>query len=174
MRTHRQPRIGWRQESESTTAKPDRLPPPWSLNAPEWVLALLLFLFHFIWEMLQTPFFATMSEMPHWPATLICLRATLGDAGIGVLAFEAMTLLTWDRSWFLHSSTLATLGYVAFGVLATVALEIHALSPAHRWVYSDLMPIIPGLGIGLVPLLQWLILPCPVLYLLKRHYLGTR
>jgi hypothetical protein len=31
------------------------------------------------------------------------------------------------------------------------------------------MPLLPGLRIGLVPLLQWLLLPTAVLWLLRDH-----
>ena len=27
------------------------------------------------------------------------------------------------------------------------------------WAYSDLMPIVPGLEVGLSPLIQWIVLP---------------
>lgn len=53
----------------------------------------------------------------------------------------------------------------------TILLEWHAVYWTGRWAYSDLMPIVPFLGIGVVPILQWLVLPPAVLYFLRRHYL---
>ena len=37
-----------------------------------------------------------------------------------------------------------------------------------------MMPIVPGLNVGLVPIVQWLILPWPALFLLRRHHIGAR
>ena len=34
-----------------------------------------------------------------------------------------------------------------------------------NWSYSDLMPVIPSLGIGLSPVLQWVVIPALALWL---------
>jgi hypothetical protein len=143
-----------------------------TLRAPEWVAAFYLFLLHFVWEMLQTPFFADMAAMAHWPATLFCLSATLGDVVIGVVGFGAAALAQRDRGWFLAPTRLAVAIYVSTGLLATVVLEWYALSQG-RWSYGEMMPVVPGLRVGLLPLLQWIILPWPVLFLLRRHHAGA-
>jgi hypothetical protein len=36
------------------------------------------------------------------------------------------------------------------------------------WTYSDLMPRLPGLGIGLSPILQWLLVPAVALIWARR------
>lgn len=144
-----------------------------TLRTPEWVCAMYLFLLHFVWEMLQTPFYAEMAVMPHWPATLFCLRATIGDVAIGVAAFCAAALVQRSRGWFLEPTTVAVVAFVGVGVLATVALELHAFAQ-DRWSYSAVMPVVSVVGVGLVPLMQWLVLPWPLLFLLRRHHLGAR
>lgn len=143
-----------------------------SLRTPEWVLAMYLFLLHFVWEILQTPFFWSMPGMAHWTATLLCVRATLGDVVIGIACFSAVSLAWRDRGWFLapHRAMLAL--YVGLGVLATLVLEMHALGTG-RWAYAAAMPVLPGLGVGLVPVLQWLVLPPAALFILRRHHLGV-
>ena len=45
---------------------------------PELAVALFSFLLHFVWEMLQVPAFAGMTEMPHWEGIRLCLSATIG------------------------------------------------------------------------------------------------
>ena len=152
-------------------------PPIWNnplltLRTPEWVAAFYLFLVHFVWEMLQTPFFAGMPAMAHWPATLVCLKATLGDVVIGVVAFAMAALVQRDRGWFLAPTWRSLAVFIGTGLLATVLLEWHALAQG-RWSYGEMMPVVPGLGVGLLPLLQWIILPWPVLFLLRRHHLGA-
>lgn len=143
-----------------------------SLRTPEWVAALYLFLLHFVWEMLQTPLFAGMATMQHWPATLMCLQATLGDVAIGVAAFCAAAFAQSDRGWFLAPRARALAVYIATGIALTIGLELHAIGQG-RWAYAAAMPVIPGLRVGLIPIVQWLILPWVVLFLLRRHHAGA-
>jgi hypothetical protein len=134
------------------------------------IFILFTFLFHFSWEILQTPLFARMPVMSHWQATLVCLRATIGDIGIALAAFGASALLDRNVAWFLRPSAGALVGYMAVGVLFTTVFEWHAVYWANRWAYSNLMPVVPLLGIGASPLLQWLVIPPVALHLLRRHF----
>lgn len=138
------------------------------------VFALFTFLFHFAWEILQTPLFAKMSGASHWQATLVCLQATFGDVGIGLASFAVAT--SWDRTttWFIKPSSGAFNCYVATGVLITIAFEWYAVYWAGRWAYSELMPILPILRVGIAPLLQWIIVPPAVLYFLRHHNFSHR
>lgn len=143
-----------------------------SLRAPEWVLAMYAFLGHFLWEMLQTPFFAGMPTMAHWPATLLCLQAAIGDVVIAVAAFAAVAFAGRNRGWFLARRARTLASFLLLGLAATVALELHAVHWAGRWSYSPLMPVLPILGVGVVPLVQWLVVPLLTLFLMQRHHLG--
>lgn len=134
------------------------------------VFALLTFLFHFAWEILQAPLFARMPEMSHWQATLVCLKATLGDVGIALASFAVGAVLEKRWLWFVDPGNRALAAYVATGVLITIAFEWHAVYWAGRWAYSDLMPLVPFLHVGLAPVLQWVVLPLAVLFFLRRHY----
>jgi hypothetical protein len=129
--------------------------------------SLFSFLLHFTWEMLQVPFFAQLPAMAHWHAILVCLQATIGDVAIALVAFGAGAWLGGQVRWFLKPSGKALAAYVSTGLVATFFLERHALA-AGRWSYSELMPVIPILGVGLVPLLQWALLPPLYLYLARR------
>lgn len=134
------------------------------------IFILFTFLFHFSWEILQTPLFARMPVMSHWQATLVCLKATFGDIGIALAAFSAGALLDRNVAWFLQPSAGAFVAYMAMGVLFTTVFEWHAVYWANRWAYSNLMPVVPLLGIGASPLLQWLVIPPVALNLLRCHF----
>lgn len=133
------------------------------------VFAVFSFLFHFAREISQAPLFAKMPVTIHWQATLMCLRATLGDVGIALASFA--TANWWDRSltWFAGLSNGALAGYLATGVLITIAFEWYAVFWAGRWSYSELMPVVPLLHVGLAPLMQWIVLPMAVLSFLRCH-----
>ena len=131
------------------------------------VFALFTFLFHFAWEILQAPLFARMPMVSHWLATLVCLKATFGDIGIALASFSAGAVADKTWAWFVNPSKTALAIYLATGVLITIAFEWYAVYWAGRWSYSELMPIVPLLRVGLAPLLQWIALPLAVLFFLR-------
>lgn len=82
------------------------------------------------------------------------------------------TFLLRGRFWFVHPTFRQTGLYVAIGLLITLLLEhlaTRSTQEASSWRYSDLMPIVPALGIGLAPLLQWLIIPTMVARFARRQ-----
>jgi hypothetical protein len=133
------------------------------------VFAIFTFLFHFAWEILQAPLFARMPMVSHWLATLVCLKATFGDVGIALASFAVGAWWERDWRWFVLPSNGALAAYVATGVLITIAFEWYSVYWAARWSYSELMPIVPLLRVGLAPLLQWFALPLAVLFFLRCH-----
>ena len=50
-------------------------------------------------------------------------------------------------------------GSLAFGVVYTIFSEWLNTSVRGSWTYSDLMPVVPVMGTGLAPLLQWFVVP---------------
>jgi L-cystine uptake protein TcyP (sodium:dicarboxylate symporter family) len=141
---------------------------------PEFNVALFAFLLNYPWEFLQVPFFDDMPTMPHWEAVVFCTRATLGDVLIALAAFWGVAALTRNRSWILQPTLRTVLLFVAIGVVITVGLEWHATEIDDRWQYADTMPTLPILGTGLLPLIQWLILPLLLIWLVRRQVRGQR
>ncbi|ADC72135.1 conserved hypothetical protein [Thioalkalivibrio sp. K90mix] len=142
------------------------------LAMPEFNVALFAFLLNYPWEFLQVPFFDDMPTMPHWEAVVFCTRATLGDVLIALAAFWGVAALTRNRSWILQPTLRTVLLFVAIGVVITVGLEWHATEIDDRWQYADTMPTLPILGTGLLPLIQWLILPLLLIWLVRRQVRG--
>lgn len=132
------------------------------------------FLLHFVWEFIQVPTYAGMAEMQHWEGVKLCLSATIGDVGFALTAFWAASLAVRSRQWLLDPPALARVVFVAVGVALTVGFEYYYTEISLRWTYSDLMPLVPPLGTGLSPLLQWLIIPPVVVWLSGRLLAGER
>jgi hypothetical protein len=63
--------------------------------------------------------------------------------------------------------------FVLMGLALTIVLERLATGPLERWAYSDLMPIVPALGVGLAPLVQWIVLPLALVWLVRRQLAGV-
>jgi hypothetical protein len=144
------------------------------IEAPETNVALFAFLLHFPWEFLQVPFFAGMTTAPHWEAVTFCTRATLGDVAITLVAFWGAAVAARSRDWIRRPQRTPMTVFVVIGVLITVLFERLATGPLGRWSYSELMPVVPGLGVGLVPIVQWLVLPPALVWLVRRQLAGAR
>ena len=63
--------------------------------------------------------------------------------------------------------------FIGVGLVATIIFETLATGELGRWAYNDAMPMLPLLGTGLLPLLQWLALPPLVLWFVRRQ-IGAR
>ncbi len=55
------------------------------------------------------------------------------------------------------------------GIVVTVIAEWVATERLRLWAYADRMPVLPLLGTGLLPLLQWMILPPLVVWFVQRQ-----
>ena len=139
---------------------------------PEVHIATFGFFTSFIWEILQMPFF-DVGSAAYWQRTLGCTRATFGDVGILVLAYTAVSIITRNRNW-LHSPKHWMISiYLLTGLGITVIIEAMATSVPREWDwgwrYGELMPLVPGTNIGLVPVLMWIFIPLITLWFARRQ-----
>ena len=113
-------------------------------------LAVTAFVLNWLWEMAQMKAYNEMASAS-WIATLApCAFAALGDVVFTFLICGFVALILQERFW----QTWEPLALAAIGG-AMVATAYEWLSQySGRWTYSDAMPIVPVLGVGLLPLLQ--------------------
>ena len=135
---------------------------------PEVDLLVLSFLGHFSWEILQAPLFASLEATDHFVGIAICLKATIGDLAIAFAAFWCASFAGKGRDWVAKTGTLAPAVFFAIGLLATVGLEYFNTEMTGRWAYDGSMPLLPVLGTGLSPILQWVFVPIFVLLYMRR------
>lgn len=140
-----------------------------AINLPELNFAIFAFLLNFPWEFLQIPMYVGMAEAPHWAATKVCAFATLGDAGIMVVAYWMAAGAARSRRWFVEPRRWPTAVFISAGVAITIVLERLATGPLDRWQYAAAIPVVPLLGVGVTPLLQWLLLPAICLWFVGRQ-----
>lgn len=86
-----------------------------------------------------------------------------------------VALVLRSRAWLVRPTVPSVLGFTACGMFITVVVERLALAGLwmQAWSYSPLMPVVPGLGVGLSPLVQWLVLPPLVVWLVRRQLTGA-
>ena len=130
-------------------------------RSPEFNVATFALLLNFAWEILQAPLYVGMAGMPHAQVTKACLQATFGDMVIMLLAYGAVAVAARSRRWIVAASSWQMPVFIAIGVAITAGIEWLATRGhwVQSWNYLSAMPLVPGTGIGLAPLLQWVLLP---------------
>ena len=151
--------------------------PTWHavITSPEATVAIFALLLNFPWEILQAPLYADMASSPHSEAARACLRATIGDMVI-MLVSHAGVVIGWrDRRWMVTANGAQLALFIAIGVSVTVLIEwlaVHRLWVS-TWSYLPAMPLLPGTGIGLAPVLQWFTLPLLTVWFVRRQLAGS-
>ena len=132
-------------------------------------VALSAFLLNLVWELAQVPLYRGLPSEAHWAAIQRCGRATLGDAAIAVVAFWAVAAAARWRRWITAPASVQVMGFVGVALVMTTILEWLATHVERRWDYAPGMPLVPLLGIGLAPVLQWMVLPPLVVWFVRRQ-----
>lgn len=127
-------------------------------------LVLWGFALNLVWEFAQSPLYADHVEGWRY---LVWTRfhCTLGDVLILLGAFWATAAAYRSWSWPVTRGNAATVMFLVAGLLYTSWSEWFNTSVRGAWSYAPAMPTV--LGVGLAPLLQWLVLP-PLLILILR------
>jgi len=136
---------------------------------PELNLFMFAFLLNLPWELVQIPLFREMPTLAHLEGVIRCARAAAGDGLIMLLAFWLVACVVGSRRWIAHPSAARLCGFIGIGLGITIAMEYWATAIAGRWEYADAMPKLPLLGTGLMPLLQWMLIPPLVVWLTRRQ-----
>jgi hypothetical protein len=125
------------------------------LKRVAWWVVLILPL-ELIWEIAQFPLYTLWRTGTPLELTYAALHCTIGDGLIAATCYAITAVLLRDSDWPLQSPwTGGTLSLTA-GLLYTAASEWHHIQ-AGDWAYAPAMPLL--FGIGIAPLLQWLLLP---------------
>jgi len=140
---------------------------------PDLNIATFGLLLNYPWEFLQMPFYAGAGIAALWPTIVMCSLATVGDAVIMTLAYWAAALTVRSASWVLTPRRKSIALFVLVGLIITLVIEFVAVRVPWGWAYTTSMPRLPLLGAGLMPVLQWLILPPIVLWIVRRQLYGA-
>lgn len=136
------------------------------------VLSLVSFALHFAWENVQCPLlYVHGSYDASW---LGMVRATSGDVLLTWSIYASVAVVSGRWRWDAEPwSARAWAVLVAAAIVLGIAVEVQALATG-RWTYTPSMPVSPGLGVGLVPVAQLLILTPGSIRLAARFARGPR
>lgn len=115
------------------------------------------------------PFYQIPAEFSHLDMVRNCTIATVGDVGIAIAAFWTVAVISKSRQWFHQPNHWQVSSFILVGVVITVVFEALATRMFNVWRYAALMPTLPFVGTGLLPLLQWTLIPPIVLWFVKRQ-----
>lgn len=115
---------------------------------------------HAVWEAVQLPLYTIWHEGSAAQIAFAAIHCWGGDLLIASASLLA-ALLAFGRGWpgseaAARNVTVATLG---LGIAYTVFSEWLNVNVREAWTYSEWMPVLPPLGTGLSPLLQWVVVP---------------
>jgi len=113
------------------------------------------------WEAAQLPLYTLWNEASAGTIAFSVAHCTAGDMAIGAAALFLALILGRERALAQWRWRRIAVWTALAGVAYTVFSEWNNTAILGSWAYSELMPVlkVAGIGIGLSPLMQWLLLP---------------
>ena len=128
-----------------------------------WAIFVLAVLFNYAWEMAQSPLYVGMSfsEFKVW---WHCFKASLGDGLDVLLIFAVGWILLGKQDWYEKPGFKGYALILVMGLAISIGIELVAVYVLERWEYTEQMPLVPGLGVGISPVAQMVVLPAVTFY----------
>ncbi len=130
------------------------------------VWALFALLLHLPWEVAQLPLYRVWQQSSAAPIVFDVLHCTLGDVLIAGTAYAATAAVFRQPLWPLRSPWTGGAMYMLGTVAYAAWSEWRNVYRTGGWAYSAAMPTLAG--IGLAPLLQWIVVSLFMLLLFRR------
>ena len=124
---------------------------------------------HLVWEFAHMPLYGVWKTGSSGEIAYNGLHCTIGDVMIAAASLLTAILVTGRGRWPAERWSVVTVSAVVLSIGYTVFSEWHNVFVSKAWAYSELMPLVPGTGIGLSPFLQWLVIPTLGLWLTGRR-----
>ena len=133
-------------------------------DARDWLQALraygaTLLVGNLSWEIAQLPLYRLWDTGTTREIALAVAHCTAGDLLIGMAALVLALIIAGDSGWPQRGCLRIALSALLLGVLYTLYSEWLNVEVRGTWQYAALMPRLPGLGTGLAPLAQWVVVP---------------
>ena len=114
---------------------------------------------HLAWETAHVPLYRIWQEGSAAQIAFAIVHCSGGDLLIALSALVGALLLAGSPGWPTERGRGVAALTLAFGVAYTFYSEWLNVSVRGSWSYTEVMPVLPPLGTGLSPILQWLVVP---------------
>ena len=125
-------------------------------------LSLLL---NLVWEIAQLPLYAIWKDESPAGIAYALMHCTAGDTLIAAATFLLTGAVLRDSDWVSSLPWRGGAMATTFGFAYTAYSEWHNVYRVGAWTYSPAMPLV--FGIGLSPLVQWLVIPVSMVFILR-------
>lgn len=129
-----------------------------------WSLTALVL--HLAWEAAHLPLYTLWDEPDRWLVARYVAHCLAGDVLIATATFLVTAVVFRDLDWPVHRPWHAGALALALGLGFTVWSEWYNVYILSAWAYRSAMPTVAG--IGLTPLLQWLVVPALTILIVRR------
>lgn len=120
-----------------------------------------------LWEVAQLPLYTIWQAGSTREIAFAVVHCTGGDVLIaGATLLGALLVLgksRWPEERYVAVAAFTLVGGLAY----TVFSEWLNTSVHSSWTYSELMPTLPAIGVGLSPLVQWIVIPVVAFWLAR-------
>lgn len=116
----------------------------------------IAFLLNLLWENAQAPLYEDYTNF--WDHFMPCFWASLADAAVILLMYLLLTAWYKDFYWIEYLNWKAATAIILIGGAVAIGFE-HWAHETDAWAYTEKMPVVPYLQVGLSPLLQMMSLP---------------
>lgn len=132
---------------------------------PEARLVFFSFILNFVWELFQSSFF----EFQYWFGSFVLCMLYCASVDVLITGglFAAVALLYREWRWFLKPTKMQIATLLFISVMFNGFVEYINVYVTKDWAYSQSMPVF--FGIGLLPLLQWVVIPLLLLLTLRKQ-----
>ncbi len=117
----------------------------------------LSFVLNLVWEVAQVRLYTLWNTADGISIAWALLHCTVGDVVIALAMFAVAGIMLWGLDWPERHPWIGGVIVVNGAMAFTAWSEWYNVYRAGNWAYTASMPMI--FGIGLSPLMQWLILP---------------
>jgi len=128
---------------------------------------------HFVWEAGQLPLYTLWRIGTPREIISALFHCTGGDILITTLTLAVAGVLAWYCRWRAFGWRMI-FTVIVLGVAYTNLSEWLNVQILRRWSYTAGMPVLPLVGTGLTPLLQWVVVPSIAFAIIARRDLRLR
>ncbi len=121
-----------------------------------------------LWEVAQLPLYTLWRTSSVQSIIVAIFHCTIGDMVITLTALIGSIILLATDKWPGHRQHRVALLAIAIGLIYTIYSERFNIGRG-AWNYTELMPIIPWVNVGLTPVLQWLVIPSIGFWLMEKQ-----
>lgn len=112
-----------------------------------------------IWEAAHVPLYTLWVKGSWREITFAVLHCTVGDVMIAAICLLLSLAVVGGKPWPVARYGAVAAMTILLGLGYTVFSEWLNTEVRASWAYREAMPRLPGLGTGLTPVLQWIVVP---------------